>query len=404
MTTIEEYNIAFAKLVPFIEKKEFYIKTEEDYQFIKFIQENDCKVGKILLNITDGIDIGKNILFSFENTKPTFGRICSNFEEFIKGDLANICEAEIFQAPFYICDLNYCSVNTENETINKYFIFRTLILNLIENAKYYDKSNQALIFVGKKIIEIKLFNDSLADTLQEITQNQCKSMKNLSKFLQQNTCEKCQNNEEHSKEKRAVLTSSLIDYLEEVSITNLIAKIEKIDCEVEKSYALYLENFSYSKVIAKLDEQVEKFNTRVTDTTHKLWNYFLALPFFIGISQALYKNPNMEVFIFFIVYCFICNLVLQYQNDLLSYTEKDVNNYEEKLTSKEMQEKWKQHKEHILELISKQYRLFKILKIILVIFLIYVIWKIVSLTMGIDLKTLFVYLKGIFYTFNKTLV
>lgn len=71
----------------------------------------------------------------------------------------------------------------------------------------------------------------------------------------------------HIDEKKSILAFVLSDLLpSNANFLDIIQQISHVSESVQAQYALYLENFSYEKFVKKLEDNTEKFVSKVNDT------------------------------------------------------------------------------------------------------------------------------------------
>ena len=185
----------------------------------------------------------------------------------------------------------------------------------------------------------------------------------------------------HIDEKKSILAFVLSDSLsQEANLLDVIQNIQHISKSVQAQYALYLENFSYEKFVKKLEENTEKFVSKINDTISKVLPQFLGLPFLTAVPSALKSGDNWLIYLALIIYCLICGYGLSNQKLILDNLRQDVDRFEEKgKVPEKLKEQWKEDKDRISKLLLKQRHLYRILFISLLFFLSYGIYKFISI-------------------------
>ena len=75
-----------------------------------------------------------------------------------------------------------------------------------------------------------------------------------------------------------------------VSYTHLLTDIVNISNQTHTQYDLYLEDFSYSKFVKKIEERASKFTVRINEALGKSSTQVLGLP----IAAAVFNFAKLE--------------------------------------------------------------------------------------------------------------
>lgn len=139
---------------------------------------------------------------------------------------------------------------------------------------------------------------------------------------------------------------------------------------------MYLENFSYSKFVKKLEENNEKFVTRINDTISKILPQLLGLPFLAAIITAFRAEDNLFVYSALFVYSLVSILALGYQKTILDDISDEINTYDKNgNVPEELKRRWIEYKFRFDKLVRKQKTLYYVLYISALICLLYSLYK-----------------------------
>nr|WP_221410789.1 hypothetical protein [Ornithobacterium rhinotracheale] len=353
----------------------FYIKNNEDLTLIKELSSNENFEKTGLFTIDSSLEVGKTIHLEFETPKSKFGRFYDTIESFVKGDMALINDDSLRQSPYYIKSEDIASFDeNQPQTILNYLVIKDFLYQLIEMSSYTDNVNRKLIFFSKKTFELSFDISNHTDTLVSLLTNlhnkdYYKSIINFKEWL---------NDEEtssHIDEKKSILAfvlSDMFSHKQNANFINVIEFIQDINKSVQAQYALYLENFSYEKFVKKLEENSEKFVTKINDTINKVLPQFLGLPLLTAIPVALKSGDNWLIYLALLIYCIICICALSHQKLVLDYIKEDVKNFEEKgKIPEKLRSQWDIDETRINKLIQRQKTLYCILLITAILCLIY---------------------------------
>lgn len=235
------------------------------------------------------------------------------------------------------------------------------LLQLLTDKNRFYVTNNIVVFFSKKPSELALkAQDSQAfvQLMRNLSEPQIQAIDKLCVFLGGST------EEEHFYAKKNAFSTALTDYLTEKEgriqhdICDLVADIVNITNQALTQYDLYLEDFSYSKFVKKIEESSSKFISRVSDALSRSVTQVLALPVATVVlksmdDQKLSVLANVSLF----VYCLICAFVLYNQSRILEHIEKEIKLFEDKLPRQLNDRLWKLNSETITNQITNQKRL-----------------------------------------------
>ena len=378
-------GITFTDLVTVYKKSEFIensdkahyrLDTVEELSLLKKLtSDNNYDITSLDL-VDENPSVGTTITLNIDQPLPSFGRIFDTLEDFIRGDMAQIHREAISQSGYYIKSLNASSIDEDmTKILLNYQSIKSFLNQLITMDSYTDSVNKRLVFFSKKTFELSVdISKRLPDFIKLITeldQKQCQIIADFQNWLDD------EDTSHHIDEKKSILAFVLSDALPKNSdLIDLIKQIESISESVQAQYALYLENFSYEKFVKKLEENSEKFVTKINDTISKVLPQFLALPFLIAIPTALKSADNWLVYLAMMLYCIMCILGLNNQNAILNHIKTDVTQYDSKgKVPEKLKAQWKKDKIRIDILIKKQKHLYYFLFTSVLFFLGYASFK-----------------------------
>lgn len=235
------------------------------------------------------------------------------------------------------------------------------LLQLLTDKNRFYVTNNIVVFFSKKPSELALkAQDSKAfvQLIRNLSEPQIQAIDKLCGFLGGSS------EEEHFYAKKNAFSTALTDYLTEKEgriqhdICDLVADIVNITNQALTQYDLYLEDFSYSKFVKKIEESSTKFISRVNDALSRSVTQVLALPVATVVLKSM-DNVNLSVLanISLFVYCLICAFVLYNQSRILEHIEKEIKLFEDKLPRQLNDRLWKLNSETITKQIASQRRL-----------------------------------------------
>lgn len=342
------------------EKRLFCIQTEDQLEMLNRLLSDD-NYEDTMLESESKPELGAKVSLIFGTPKPQFGRFFNKLDDFIKGDITQFNNDSLSNAPYFIKSENIASFDDNVPILESYQVIRGFLRQLISMDSYTDVVNKKLIFFSKKTFELSIdVTTKLNEFIQLIRGLDNEQRKLVTDF------QKWLNNEEtssHIDEKKSILAFVLSDSLpSDANFSDVIQQIERISESVQAQYALYLENFSYEKFVKKLEENTEKFFTKINDTISKILPQFLGLPFLTAVPSALKSADNWLIYLALILYCVICGYGLSNQKLVLDHIWQDVERFENRgKIPEKLKEQWKEDKARINKLLRKQRHLYRIL-------------------------------------------
>lgn len=228
--------------------------------------------------------VGTTVQLDIKQPDPNLGRTFKKFKDFIKGDFPRVLSSNnISKTPYYIEDINYSSQDDITpDTIKAYNSIQKLLSCLASMSAYLDSANRKIIFVGKQTFELHydISNDLVAfeKILEGLSQNSGKKLQVIEEFC--NWLDVSDVNR-HSNERKSILASVLFDIQagsKPLGICEVIENVERLYTSAKGQFDNYLEDFKYEKFVQKLEENSEKFISRVNDSISKVLSQVLALP------------------------------------------------------------------------------------------------------------------------------
>ena len=348
------------------EKRLFCIQTEQQLNILNQLLSDD-NYENIMLESENTLELGAKVNLIFGTPKPQFGRFFNKLDDFIKGDIAQFNNDALSNAPYFIKSENLASFDENVPILKSYQVVRDFLRQLIAMDSYTDVVNKKLIFFSKKTFELSIdvtikLNEFI-QLIRDLDDEQRKLIIDFQVWL---------NDEEtssHTDEKKSILAFVLSDsLLSDANFSDVIQQIARISESVQAQYALYLENFSYEKFVKKLEENTEKFVTKINDTIIKVLPQFLGLPFLTAVPSALKSADDWLIYLALMLYCIICGYGLSNQKLVLDHIRQDVERFESKGKIPErLKEQWKEDKARINKLLRKQRHLYRVLFLSLVI-------------------------------------
>lgn len=330
--------------------------------------------------------VGTTVQLDIKQPDPNLGRTFKKFKDFIKGDFPRVLSSNnISKTPYYIEDINYSSQDDITpDTIKAYNSIQKLLSCLASMSAYLDSANRKIIFVGKQTFELHydISNDLVAfeKILEGLSQNSGKKLQVIEEFC--NWLDVSDVNR-HSNERKSILASVLFDIQagsKPLGICEVIENVERLYTSAKGQFDNYLEDFKYEKFVQKLEENSEKFISRVNDSISKVLSQVLALPIAAAAPVILKGQGNSNeivIYLALLVYATICYFALSTQKAVLDHLDSEVKNFgKEGKLPKSLDEKWTIEKKKILLLIDKQTHLYWIMRGIIYIVIVYSSFKI----------------------------
>ncbi|QLD33861.1 hypothetical protein [Mannheimia varigena] len=356
------------------DKRAFCPKTEEQLDLLNQLL-SDENYANTALEAENKPELGIVVNLTFGTPKPQFGRFFKKLDDLVRFDIAQLNNTSLSQSSFFITSENIASFDENVPVLESYLVVKSFLQQLINMDSYTDVVNKRLIFFSKKTFELSIdVTTRLSEFTQIIRNLDIEKKKIVTDF------QAWLNNEEtssHIDEKKSILAFVLSDALpSNGTFLDVIQQISHISEAVQAQYALYLENFSYEKFVKKLEENTEKFVSKINDTISKVLPQFLGLPFLTAIPSALKSADNWLIYLALVVYCIMCGYGLTNQKLILDNIRQDVKNFEDRgKIPEKLKSQWQEDKERINKLLRKQRHLYRVLLLSLLCCLFYGILK-----------------------------
>ncbi|MDN3442312.1 hypothetical protein QL898_11770 [Psychrobacter sp. APC 3279] len=167
-----------------------------------------------------------------------------------------------------------------------YFIYLNRLVVLYKKYAYWD-SVRIVLFTDKPFIiplrKEKISFDKLEKCFADIDISKFKdSIEYLEDFLDNETIEK------HKKEKQSIFiieSSKVLGSQVNTRFYSLVKEIGEIEDSVDKSFKIYLENFSYKKLELELKKDLDYFIKSINDSIGALQSQALGLPVAVALTQ-----------------------------------------------------------------------------------------------------------------------
>lgn len=340
----------------------FCIQTEEELNLLnQLLSDENYDNTALTSDKTPQLDMVINLTFG--TPKLQFGRFFDKIENLIKGDIAQFNNTLLSQSPYFIKSENIASFDQNISILESYQVVKEFLQQLILMDSYTDVVNKKLIFFSKKTFELSIdVTNKLSEFVQIIKNLDISKRKLITDFQEWMNDESTSS---HIDEKKSILAFVLSDSLsQEANLLDVIQNIQHISESVQAQYALYLENFSYEKFVKKLEENTEKFVSKINDTISKILPQFLGLPFLTAVPSALKSADNWLIYLALMLYCIICGYGLSNQKLVLDHIRQDVERFESKgKIPEQLKEQWREDKARINKLLRKQRHLYRLLYI-----------------------------------------
>jgi hypothetical protein len=388
-------TIDFSDLVKLYRKADFghgsvgalyRIENDEMLSLVKTLT-SDNNAERTRIEVLKGkTQIGETVELEILQPKTSIGWLYDNVDDFVKGDfLRTLPHSNNGKKPYYIKSINFYSENDDSpEIITAYVSIQTLLLRLESMAAYLDSANRKIIFVGKQTFELHYDISKNLDGFKLLLANYAKDLDGRVKVINDfcvwlddgDTCKHV----DVKKSILAVLLSDIQTPLKTFDIIDVIENIEFLYTSARGQLSIYLEDFKYEKFVQKLEENSEKFISRVNDSISKVLSQILALPIAAAVPVILKgqgKSSEIVIYVALLVYATICYFALSTQKAVLDHLESEVNSFgKEGKLPKNLGEKWTIEKKKILLLIDKQTHLYWVMRGIICIVIAYSAFKI----------------------------
>lgn len=373
-------DIKFSDLVKLYRKADFrkesahasyYIENDEMlnlYQALTSDENTECTRIEYL---NGEIAVGQTIEIEILQPHISLGWFYVSVDEFITGDfLRTFSQGNKSKKPYYIKSIDYYSEDaTTPDIIAAYISIQELLKRLESMGAYLDSSNRKIIFVGKQTFELYYDISKNLDDFKLLLENCANDLDGRVKTIN-NFCIWLDNDDtsKHIDVKKSILAVLLSDIqipLQALDIIDVIENVEFLYTSARGQLSIYLEDFKYEKFVQKLEENSEKFISRVNDSISKVLSQILALPIAAAapvILKGSSFNSQAIVYIALLVYAIICIFALDTQKAVLDNLSSEVQSFEAQgKLPQSLKNRWVIEKAKIHNLIKKQTHLYWIL-------------------------------------------
>lgn len=386
----------FSDLVTLYRKVDFKESTQAEYciendamlSLIKNLTSYDNSISTRINILKGNLEVGEAVNLEIRQPELSLGWLYDSVNGFIKGDFVrSLPDSKKSKKPYYIKDMKYYSedINTP-EIIVAYNAIRELLIRLESMSSYLDHSNRKIIFVGKQTFELHYDLSSnlvafkaILESFANSSENKLETIDNFCKWLDVDDINR------HSNEKKSILASVLSDIQtgsQPLEICALIENIERLYAAAKGQFDNYLEDFKYEKFVQKLEENSEKFISRVNDSISKVLSQILALPIAAAAPVILKgKGGSGEIVIYtaLLVYAIICYFALSTQKAILNHLKDEMADFDTQGKLPEsLRERWGKEKIKISLLIDKQTQLYWVMIAVVYVVVLYGFYNISS--------------------------
>lgn len=268
-------------------KGEYSTDSQQDLDFLLTIQkDNLLKIDFEFkrLPVEEDFETGKSYIFTvtvkIRETKSNFFSTPDYLIDYILGEKEVIDWSKKIVLPF--SEVFYSDVHK----YKSYFIYLNRLVVLYKKYAYWD-SVRIVLFTDKPFIvplkKEKISFDKLKKCFVDIDIIKFKeSIEFLEDFLDGETIK------QHKKEKRSIFvieSSKILGSQVSTRFYSLIKEIDEIGDSVEKSFKIYLENFSYQKLELELKKDLDYFIKSINDSIGALQSQALGLPVAVALTQ-----------------------------------------------------------------------------------------------------------------------
>ncbi|WP_201525899.1 hypothetical protein [Psychrobacter frigidicola] len=364
----------------------YSIDSDNDIALIKSItSDQNYDYTQVDVDVSSLV-VGKTVQLDIKKPDHSLGRIFEKFKDFIKGDFPRVLSSNnISTTPYYIEGMDYSSQDdTTPDIINTYNSIQKLLCCLKSMSAYLDSTNKKIIFVGRQTFEldydVSKNLDAFKATLEECANDKEGKIKFIEKF-----CVWLGNEDisKHSDIRKSILASVLSDIpstSKPLDMCEVIENIELLYISAQGQFDNYLEDFKYEKFVQKLEENSEKFISRVNDSISKVLSQILALPIAAAapvILKGRGGSSEIIIYIALLVYAIICYFALSTQKAVLNHLRDEVSDFDTQGKLPEsLKERWGKEKFKISLLIDKQTHLYWIMIAVIYIVVAYSLYNI----------------------------
>lgn len=389
-------TINFSDLVTLYREVNFQESSQAEYciendAMLSLIETLTSYENSILTHVEvlkGSLRVGETINLEILQPKIGIGWLYNSVDNFVENDFVrSLPYGTNKEKSYYIKDIRYYSEDADTpEIIVAYNAVRELLIRFESMSSYLDDSGRKIIFVGKQTFELHydVSNDLVAfrDILKRIANNsehKLQTIKDFCKWLDVDDVNR------HSNEKKSILASVLSDIQtgsQPIEIYAVIENIERLYTATKGQFDNYLEDFKYEKFVQKLEENSEKFISRVNDSISKVLSQILALPIAAAAPVILKgSNSNSQVIIYvaLLVYAVICSFALSTQKAVLDNLRSEVESFEAQgKLPQSLKDRWNIEKAKICDLIEKQTHLYWVMIAVVYLAVVYSFYNISS--------------------------
>lgn len=385
--------ISFNTLVQAYKKLEFRnnsneavyrIKNDEDVELLNEIIKNfdDYAIQETRREKSSN---GEMIVYlKVDTPKVSLGILHETVDSYLEHEITNLQKVNL---NFFIKENNYNSFDKDSlpEAINSCINIKKFISYLSEAAAYKDITFKKIIFFSKKPFELSL-NVSNPDELISYLKHIAKEKQNATKYF----CDWLDDTStsSHIDEKKAILAFVLLDFVSNLpdgicTVTEIVKNISSIYESIQGQYALYLENFQYEKFLAKIEDNVEKFSTKINESLDQ------SLPQVLGLQIAtaapvILQNDSEIVYMALLAYCIICYVALRAQKVRLDNIQDSLDNFAKNMKiPNALLSKWEPNEKKLRHIFWEQKKLYFVLLVATLLCSCYAAFKIHIVLAGI---------------------
>lgn len=274
------YAIHSRQDLDFLSQVQSYQYLKIDFDFKKLPLEEDFKIGE---------SYSYKVTVKIPETKSNFFSSPDYLIDYILGQTEIIDWSSKIILPF---DQDFHPAAYEYKS---HFIYLNRLICLYKKYTYWD-SGRFVLFTDKPFL-VPLIRESCLFQKFKICFDKIKikkfeeSIEYLEEFLDGEVIK------EHKKEKQSIFimeSSKILGSQVSTRFYNLIQKIDEIKDSVDKSFKIYIENFSYQRLELELKKDLDHFVKSINDSIGVLQTQALGLPIAAGLMQFSKLGANTE--------------------------------------------------------------------------------------------------------------
>lgn len=389
-------TITFSDLVTLYRKVDFTesaqaeccIENDATLSLINNLALGDNSVATRVEVLEGELKVGETVKLQIRQPELTLGWLYDDVDRFMKGDFVrSLPNDKADSKPYYIKDIGYYSQDVDTpEIIAAYNAVRGLLIHLESMSSYLDHSKRKIIFVTKRTFElhydVSKNLDAFKVALENLTKNLEHNLKVIGEFCIWLSIDDAGT---HANEKKSILASVLSDIQtgsQPLEIHAIIENIDRVYRAAQGQFDNYLEDFKYEKFVKKLEENSERFISRVNDSISKVLSQILALPI-AAAAPVILKGSNSDnqliVYVALLVYAIICSFALSTQKAVLDNLSSEVEGFEsEGKLPQSLKDRWVIERGKIYDLIEKQTHLYWVMIAVVYLAVVYSLYNISS--------------------------